>query len=196
MVKPQSLTIGKLTESNRNLAVDLARLVDTQPEVIARFESKINHNGPVPKNRPGLGRCWIWTACTNGKPGYGLFRGGLGRDKYQSRRWVLAHRYAYDLYVGPIPNGYEPDHLCRNRKCVNPRHLEAVPHRVNTLRGESPPAKQSRRDHCIRGHPFDRVTPDGRRRCSICDKAKEDRRYIRRYGRVPKPRNHHANKIA
>lgn len=48
---------------------------------------------------------------------------------------IYAHRLSYELFVGPIPDGYELDHLCRNRGCVNPAHLEAVTHRVNVLRG-------------------------------------------------------------
>lgn len=134
--------------------------------------------------------CWLWTASTNGRPGYGIFRGGVGRDKYGSSRWALAHRFAYELAHGPIPAGMEIDHRCRTRLCVNPAHMELVPHRTNTLRSTGPSAMAARRDGCSKGHPY---TPEnlrlsgGKRRCITCDRAKEARRYIRRYGREPKP---------
>ena len=152
-----------------------------------RFWAKVDRNGPIPAARPELGPCWIWTAATNGKQGYGIFRGGVAKDRGGSKKWVLAHRYAYEAVKGPIGPGLEPDHLCLVRLCVNPHHLEAVSHQENTLRGSSPAAEQARRATCIQGHPFDLVDRSGRRRCSICDRAKEERRYLRRYGRVAKP---------
>jgi hypothetical protein len=90
--------------------------------------------------------CWTWTACKN-RDGYGLF---AGRDK----GYVLAHRWAYQQIVGPIPIDQEMDHLCRHRDCVNPSHVEPVPHRVNVLRGEARAAKNARKTHCKHGHPF------------------------------------------
>lgn len=72
--------------------------------------------------------CWVWTAARTSK-GYGQFRIGP--------RPVRAHRYAYTLLVGPIPDGLQLDHLCRNRLCVNPGHLEPVTNWENTLRGEN-----------------------------------------------------------
>lgn len=76
--------------------------------------------------------CWIW----NGAPasnGYGKF-GFNGKT-------VSAHRMSYEMFVGQIPPGLTIDHLCRVRLCVNPNHLEAVPHRVNILRSDGPAAK-------------------------------------------------------
>lgn len=169
-----------------------ADIADTQEIVAARFRSKVNYDGPLPEHRPDLGPCWIWQGCTNGKGGYGLFRGGVDRDKGGSRKWILAHRYAYTLLVGVIPDHLELDHLCRVRRCVNPKHVEVTTHKENTLRGESPAAQQARREFCLKGHPFDKVDRSGRRRCSICDREKELRRYVRRYGRVPKSRQGNA----
>jgi hypothetical protein len=83
----------------------------------ARFWEKVDRSGD----------CWTWTASDNGQ-GYGQFY-------LRSGRKVHAHRYAYEAVVGPIPAGLELDHLCANPSCVNPRHLEPVPHRTNMLRG-------------------------------------------------------------
>jgi hypothetical protein len=110
-----------------------------------RFWAKVIKDGPVPVSRPELGRCWGW----RGKPdrlGYCRF--------WDGKRRPYAHHFSYELHFGSIPSHLEPDHLCRNPSCVNPYHLEAVTHRVNTLRGESPLAKQARQTHCKRGHPL------------------------------------------
>jgi hypothetical protein len=92
---------------------------------------------------------------------------------------VLAHRMAYELARDPIPAGLVIDHLCRNKRCVNPSHLEAVEQRVNLLRGETNSAKT----HCINGHEF---TPDntymwqGKRSCRACRRDSGKRRRLRR----------------
>lgn len=76
------------------------------------------------------GDCWLWTASRKDN-GYGqIFIGGQN---------VLAHRYAYESLVGPIPDDKEIDHLCRVRHCVNPDHLEPVTHKVNFDRGARHP---------------------------------------------------------
>lgn len=110
------------------------------------------------------GECWIWTAAIDKSTGYGRVSIG-GKVGY-------GHRIAYEAFVGPIPAGMEIDHLCRNRACCRPEHLEAVTPQVNVLRGESPGAKARRRDLCFHGqhlyadHGF--VDRDGRRRCRAC----------------------------
>lgn len=86
-----------------------------------RFEAKI-HKIP--------GGCWIWTAQI-GTHGYGVFGTGGRAD----RKMVYAHRFSYEMYVGPIPDGLHLDHLCRVKPCVNPDHLEPVTPRVNAQRG-------------------------------------------------------------
>jgi hypothetical protein len=90
--------------------------------------------------------CWNWTASMNGK-GYGQITVAGGMQK--------AHRAAYELIEGPIPAGLELDHLCRNRACINPAHLEPVTSRENTLRSPiSPSAINARKTHCPFGHEY------------------------------------------
>lgn len=111
--------------------------------------------------------CWLWMAAKD-KWGYGKF-------KVESRRQRVAHRVAYELVRGPVPDGLELDHLCRNPSCVNPEHLEPVTSAENTRRSESISTRNSRKTHCARGHEF---TPEniywerGRwRHCRTCRAA-------------------------
>lgn len=94
--------------------------------------------------------CWIWIGRTvvrsvDGKP-YGLIH-------YEGRQQT-AHRVAYMLFRGRIPEGYEGDHRCRNTLCVNPWHIDPVPHRINCIRGRQG-AYLRERIHCPKGHPYD-----------------------------------------
>ncbi len=112
--------------------------------------------------------CWLWNASVNGW-GYGRFITG-GRA---NRREWMAHRYSYEALIGPLPKDRPTlDHLCRVRRCVNPAHLEPVTARINNLRGMGNPARNSRKTHCPKGHPYgDRTTYVSRlgwRYCQIC----------------------------
>lgn len=125
--------------------------------------------------------CWNWI----GKPrddGYCLF--SVGSKKDGSMHDVYAHRWSYEHFIGDIPDGYTIDHKCRNRRCVNPNHLEAVTNIVNVMRGNSIPALNARKLYCKHGHPLDDANTytykDRQRHCRIChalsEQAQRDKR--------------------
>jgi hypothetical protein len=109
--------------------------------------------------------CWVWLGHV-GNDGYA--RVSLKRSHYSS-----AHRLAYMLAKGPIPEGLNLDHLCRVRCCINPDHLEPVTDRVNILRGQGHAAVNAKKTHCPLGHSYDPgntfLNHGGRQReCLIC----------------------------
>lgn len=112
-----------------------------------RFFAKVDRQGPFPDHTDPLisvmTRCWQWTAAVQ-KDGYGHF--------WDGQAMVLAHRFSYQIANGVIPEGMQSDHLCRNRLCVRPDHLEAVTQRQNMARGTGPSATALRTNHCQRGH--------------------------------------------
>lgn len=118
--------------------------------------------------------CWIWTG--------GLDDGGYGQymviegGKRKSKR---AHRYVYELLVGPLDPKDDLDHWCRVHACCNPDHLEPVPHRTNVLRGYSPTAQNARKERCPEGHPLNGVRATGRY-CRTCDNDLSSTAYRRR----------------
>lgn len=149
-------------------------------------------NDEIPKLRPGqktygwslrdklsagsvwVGECRVWLRSK--AKGYGtLHVDGAMRQ---------AHGVSYETFVGTIPAGCELDHLCRNRSCINPAHLEPVTHRENVLRGASPTAENAAKTHCPQGHAYvgDNVRIEkltGWRTCRVCDRQKSRLRMAR-----------------
>jgi len=128
---------------------------------------------------PDENGCMNWLG-SGTPPGYGQI--GFGKRK------KYVHRVSYELRVGPIPEGLQIDHLCRNRACVAPVHLEAVTQKENLERGvgaEVTRLRHASRTHCKHGHEF---TPentrmyDGYRVCRECRKISDRKRYMSKKG--------------
>jgi hypothetical protein len=119
---------------------------------------------------PHSSGCHLWTGATTPK-GYGKIRVKQGGRT----KWFAPHRVAYRLAKGEIPEGYEIDHLCRNRACCNPQHLEAVSKQENNRRSNSWSAKNARATECRRGHPLsgdNLLKRVGRRECKACHRER------------------------
>lgn len=147
--------------------------------VLARFLAKVE-----PGSETG---CWMWTACIAGG-GYGYLTVETGKPR-------VAHKLAYEHWIGPVPDGLTLDHLCHSndpecpgggdclhRRCVNPDHLEPVTRGENVLRGVGFAAVNARKTHCPEGHPYDEantyVNPvSGYRICRACGRERNIQRY-------------------
>lgn len=108
------------------------------------------------------GDCLVWTGCRNDR--------GYGRIEVEGRNRG-AHRVHYEMVKGPVPEGLQLDHLCRNPACVNPDHLEPVTPRENSMRGFGVQRVNAEKTHCLRGHPLtgNNIAPAHRyRRCIQC----------------------------
>jgi hypothetical protein len=136
--------------------------------VVERFWALVDMNGSVPANLPDLGNCWLWQGNISGD-GYGRFWDGT--------RKIQAHNFLISAGIG-----LQPDHLCRNRRCVRPSHLEPITCRENLLRGDTLASHNALKTHCKNGHPFDdsntKIRPTGRD-CYACGRERT-RRYEER----------------
>ena len=121
-----------------------------------RFWSKVNKTN----------YCWIWTASVN-EHGYGQFRFNGKTSK--------AHRVSYELIYGSIDAMLVIDHLCKNRLCVNPDHLDLTSQKENVRRGLAGKVNnpQTQKTHCKRGHEFSGIRKDGARNCHKCNTIRQ-----------------------
>ena len=146
--------------------LDLARVRGWSPTAWDRFWAKVDISD----------NCWVWTAGTTVRGGYGWFNTGS--------QPMVAYRVAWLFLVGEVPEGLELDHLCRNVLCVNPSHLEAVTHRENIWRGESPRIEAARRGTCQRGHSrSESVLRTGTNKVVYCKPCRREKRAIERASR-------------
>lgn len=123
--------------------------------------------------------CWVWTASR--------FPSGYGQTKVAGLP-EYAHRVMYMAYVGAIPKGMHTDHLCRNKACCNPDHLEVVTARENVRRSPvAPAAINARKTHCIKGHPLAGenlfLNSKGRRVCRTCQRDRQTKAYAAKKAR-------------
>lgn len=118
--------------------IDTRTVGDSRAALAQRFVSRIEIDSRG---------CWLWTGQ--------LDNYGYGKLYIGDRRKVLAHRYSYETFIGPIPDGLQLDHLCRVRSCVNPGHLEPVTIAENIARSPIAPATiNAAKTHCPQGHEY------------------------------------------
>ena len=119
------------------------------------------------------GDCWVWAAARHHPSGYGKV--------WWNQKTRYAHRVVWQILVGPIDTD-GLDHLCRERACVNPDHLEPVSNRENVLRGVGVTAVNAKKTHCPQGHSYDEAntaTYRNMRYCRTCHRERTRRRRAR-----------------
>lgn len=145
---------GHDTEGMTSMCAENNAVPPRHLDLAERFWSKVDQSGD----------CWIWLGGKSSS-GYGAFAPAF-KERY------VAHRFSYELVVGPIPANCDMDHLCRNPPCVNPAHLEPVSHAENCRRGMGFSGRNARKVQCDAGHDLDGdnlyLDPKGRRQCKTC----------------------------
>lgn len=119
-----------------------------QVVIVTRWDARLPARFWDMVSEPTATGCWLWMGCQ--RRGYGGYRVGGKGSAFRG-----AHRVAYETLVGDVSSGLQLDHICRNRDCVNPAHLEPVTARENTLRGQTPAARNAAKTHCPKGHAYD-----------------------------------------
>lgn len=148
-----------MTSTPTAVRLSTGRVVNVAPRPMGRYRRS---QAPAPSG------CIEWTACLD-RDGYGVFQ-----VKDRGRVTLLAaHRVAFVLEHGQVPEGMTIDHKCENRKCVNGKHLQALTRTDNTRKSSKNPAVlNSRKTHCLAGHEFDwsntYIDPAGGRQCRKC----------------------------
>lgn len=181
MVHPGRPVACRTCQYERNNAYKARKkaLRPPPPTMADRFWAKVDAEGD----------CWEWTGAKAGG-GYGAFFTTSGK--------VQAHRWSYEHLVGPIPEGLQIDHLCKNRACVNPDHLEPVTRLENVWRGAGGAWNRSKM-HCPQGHPYegDNVKLARRsnrrsvgRECRTCLREQAHRYNRQRRGEPQGPKTH------
>ena len=128
---------------------------------------RVDTTGPASFIRGHPSRCWLWTG--------GVTPAGYGRVKWDHAD-VTVHRLTWEWKNGPIPDGLQLDHLCRNRRCVRPSHLEPVTCRENLRRGNGWAGRNAQKTHCKYGHEFTDEniyyppTRPNQRNCRACNR--------------------------
>jgi len=139
---------------------------EISPEDLKRFYSKIKFNEET--------WCWDWVGTT--------LQRGYGHFKLKRKIW-RSHRLSYLIHKGDLIEGLTLNHLCRNRKCCNPDHLEQITSKENILCGESFSAVNKRKTHCKRGHEFTEENTinlsRNRRECRKCRKLHDHNKYYK-----------------
>lgn len=153
-----SSTLGNFNKGRKHCSLKCGRITANKS-----ITSTIDH--VIQKIKFGAG-CWVWKERKN--------QDGYGTLKFHGKRHH-AHKFIYELFFGKVPNGLELDHLCSNRPCVNPNHLEPVTHKENIGRGRTG-KYLSERTHCKNGHEYNSentrisvaVTGTTYRQCKQC----------------------------
>jgi hypothetical protein len=160
--RPARVASGRTKFASAECRVRYQRSPERQAEL---FWPKVDKDSPPSSFRPDLGPCWLWTG--NAPSGYGQFH---YTDADGGNHSIVAHKWAYQRLVGPVPQGLELDHLCRVRRCCNPAHLEAVTSAVNKRRATE------LIETCPNGHPYDEANTrwsHGKwRQCRACGRER------------------------